>query len=85
MNISDLTFREVLALHIPCEVFDEGIRKTATYRRHTPSGGSGMGEYPAEVMLVLSDGRVYEWGEWSEVNKPRLVSYHKGEQRKISF
>lgn len=83
--ISELRFREVLSLPIPCEVLDGGLRKTVTYRLHIPNRGVGMGEGPDEVLLVLSDGTVFEWGSWAEVDKPRLISYHGREQGEMLF
>lgn len=82
-EVSQMGFREILALPIPCEVVDGAIRRTATYRLHSPSGGAGMGEYPATVTLVLSDGKVYQWDGWSD--EPTIVSYHGREQQEISF
>ena len=81
--ISEMGFREVLALLIPSEVLDGALRMTATYRLHIPSGGAGMGEYPARVALVLSNGKVYNWDSWTD--KPTLVSHHGREQQEISF
>lgn len=78
MNIRDLSFVDIINMPIPCEVYDNAIRKVATYRLHMPGGGSGMGEYPASALLVLNDGTVYLWDAWNSKREKVSKSFPKG-------
>jgi len=85
MNIEAMRYSDAIALHVPSEVIHKGLRRKVTYRTQTERGGTGMGEYPASVMIVLNDGTVWKAEEWAEVSKMTQVDVTQYEQQEISF
>ena len=82
-HLENMSMSEADALPCPCEVYESGIRRTLTYCTKTSGGGTGMGEYPATLIVVLSNGHVYEWDAW--IKKPERVDAGAAEQQEISF
>lgn len=81
--LENMSMSKADALTCPSEVYEGGIRHTLTYRTRTSRGGDGMGEYPATLTCVLSNGHVYKWDEW--IGKAERVDAGAAEQQEISF
>lgn len=68
-------FQEALKLKRGSEVMARAVRLRVTHTILNQGGGSGMGEYPRSMTVVLEDGSVWSWDEWTPPQlQPKMLA-----------
>lgn len=76
-DIKEMTYEQAINITIPSEVIHRGMRRIITYRNREEAHEDNWHEYPATVLIVLSDGTVWRSCEGETMIQVDVTQYEQ--------